>query len=339
MQLITRCPQCETAFSFEASQLSLAQGWVRCGRCAMLFEADKYLFERNAVRLDEQKENKKQKSEGHSNQALLTPSADNLGVANKIDQLHTDLKSLHEALDENSNSYIGDENSDYDSHDLPLGVTLDLSPELEKMKSLSLELQGFSGVQVPLTSTHKEALLNEASESHNSKLDARDKGETRGSAPSKISTKAQVFLATLLILIAVGQILWAKKEVIGAFSAQSHLAVQSLCNAFGTDLDWPIEPGSLKIESSSFKPSSEDHFKVKLRLKNHQDYAVKTPWLELSLLGADESVLVRKVFSTRELELQQAIAPDKDLVISFTLKVDEQIASSVIGYRLDFFYP
>ena len=61
MQLITRCPQCETAFSFEASQLSLAQGWVRCGRCAMLFEADKYLFERNAVRLDEQKENKKQK--------------------------------------------------------------------------------------------------------------------------------------------------------------------------------------------------------------------------------------------------------------------------------------
>ena len=36
---ITHCPQCETAFKVSPQQLELANGWVRCGRCAHVFEA------------------------------------------------------------------------------------------------------------------------------------------------------------------------------------------------------------------------------------------------------------------------------------------------------------
>lgn len=36
---ITHCPQCETAFKVSPQQLELAKGWVRCGRCARVFEA------------------------------------------------------------------------------------------------------------------------------------------------------------------------------------------------------------------------------------------------------------------------------------------------------------
>lgn len=39
---ITHCPQCETAFKVSPQQLELAKGWVRCGRCAHVFEA--YLY-------------------------------------------------------------------------------------------------------------------------------------------------------------------------------------------------------------------------------------------------------------------------------------------------------
>ncbi len=45
MRLITRCPQCETTFRVLPDQLKLAQGWVRCGRCTRVFEADQHLFE------------------------------------------------------------------------------------------------------------------------------------------------------------------------------------------------------------------------------------------------------------------------------------------------------
>lgn len=36
---ITHCPQCETAFKVTPQQLEAAKGWVRCGRCAHVFEA------------------------------------------------------------------------------------------------------------------------------------------------------------------------------------------------------------------------------------------------------------------------------------------------------------
>ncbi len=36
---ITHCPQCATAFKVSPQQLELAKGWVRCGRCAHVFEA------------------------------------------------------------------------------------------------------------------------------------------------------------------------------------------------------------------------------------------------------------------------------------------------------------
>ncbi len=36
---ITHCPQCETAFKVSPQQLEAARGWVRCGRCAHVFEA------------------------------------------------------------------------------------------------------------------------------------------------------------------------------------------------------------------------------------------------------------------------------------------------------------
>lgn len=39
---ITHCPQCETAFKVSPQQLDAAKGWVRCGRCAHVFEAHLY---------------------------------------------------------------------------------------------------------------------------------------------------------------------------------------------------------------------------------------------------------------------------------------------------------
>ncbi len=44
MRLITRCPQCETTFRVIPDQLKLADGWVRCGRCTRVFEADQHLY-------------------------------------------------------------------------------------------------------------------------------------------------------------------------------------------------------------------------------------------------------------------------------------------------------
>lgn len=39
MSLNTRCPACETVFKVVPDQLKVSSGWVRCGRCAEVFDA------------------------------------------------------------------------------------------------------------------------------------------------------------------------------------------------------------------------------------------------------------------------------------------------------------
>ena len=43
MSLITRCPACGTSFRVVPDQLRISQGWVRCGQCAEVFDAEQAL--------------------------------------------------------------------------------------------------------------------------------------------------------------------------------------------------------------------------------------------------------------------------------------------------------
>uniref|UniRef100_UPI001B357A37 zinc-ribbon domain-containing protein n=1 Tax=Azohydromonas sediminis TaxID=2259674 RepID=UPI001B357A37 len=48
MTLAARCPSCRTAFRVVQDQLKVSNGWVRCGRCAAVFNANETLFELEA---------------------------------------------------------------------------------------------------------------------------------------------------------------------------------------------------------------------------------------------------------------------------------------------------
>jgi len=45
MAFVTLCPQCQTGFSVQPEHFSTADGWVRCSRCAHVFQIDQHLFE------------------------------------------------------------------------------------------------------------------------------------------------------------------------------------------------------------------------------------------------------------------------------------------------------
>ena len=47
--LVTRCPQCDTAFRAQQSQLTARGGMVRCGKCAALFDGVAHLVEESAA--------------------------------------------------------------------------------------------------------------------------------------------------------------------------------------------------------------------------------------------------------------------------------------------------
>ena len=45
MSLVTRCTSCGTLFKVVADQLKISQGWVRCGQCATVFDAQAHLVQ------------------------------------------------------------------------------------------------------------------------------------------------------------------------------------------------------------------------------------------------------------------------------------------------------
>jgi predicted Zn finger-like uncharacterized protein len=45
MAFVTLCPQCQAGFSVQPEHFSAADGWVRCGQCAHVFQLDQHLFE------------------------------------------------------------------------------------------------------------------------------------------------------------------------------------------------------------------------------------------------------------------------------------------------------
>lgn len=49
MSSVTHCPVCSTAFKVSPEQLQLANGWVRCGRCGEVFEAQKHFSPAAAI--------------------------------------------------------------------------------------------------------------------------------------------------------------------------------------------------------------------------------------------------------------------------------------------------
>ena len=51
MNLATRCPSCGTVFRVVRDQLKVSEGWVRCGRCAEVFNAAERLFELESAAL------------------------------------------------------------------------------------------------------------------------------------------------------------------------------------------------------------------------------------------------------------------------------------------------
>ena len=45
MSLATRCSECGTVFRVVPDQLKVSDGWVRCGRCSAVFNAQASLFD------------------------------------------------------------------------------------------------------------------------------------------------------------------------------------------------------------------------------------------------------------------------------------------------------
>jgi predicted Zn finger-like uncharacterized protein len=249
---ITHCPECSTAFKVSPEQLSLASGWVRCGRCGAVFEAQQHFSPPMA-----------------SDPTPAPPLANSAPVQDEAAHAH--------------------------------GAVM----RLEASKPAAQAAASAHGVPTPVARTQSLWLIG----------------------------------CGVLVLLFVWQAIVSQRHLLAAEEPGLKPWLEVLCAPVACEVAWPQEPHSIQIENTSFNEDPEGGYALQIRLRNTQHHPVATPYLELSLIDLQDQVVVRRVFSVREMGFPESLAALRDARATLRFDLDAQVSEHVSGFHALIFYP
>lgn len=311
MSLITRCPACGTLFKVVADQLKVSQGWVRCGQCAEVFDAQLHL------------------------QSLAASSALDIPASGFAAGTPTDIRLPNDPTEGSYEKDVvaalqrGDSLKAFVAAD-PLDASA--SAVARREEPLPLPANGRQAEQESADAPTAE--LNDVSFVR----DARRQAYWRKPLVRAVLAMFAVGLLGLLGL----QFAVQQRDALLAFEPRSKPWLQMLCQPFACELGAPRRIEAVVIDGSSFnKADGIGSYRLSFAIKNTSANVVAMPSLEISLTDNQDQAVVRKVVSPSQLGVSNGLLA-ANAEFSNTLIVQVQSgtpATRVSGYRLLAFYP
>jgi predicted Zn finger-like uncharacterized protein len=147
-------------------------------------------------------------------------------------------------------------------------------------------------------------------------------------------------LSTVLTIVLAVQIVVHERDRIATTMPSAQRALEPLCAALGCKILPLRQIESIVIDSSSFAKTRPDVYRLNFTLKNIAQISVATPSVELTLTDIQDQAVLRRVFVTSEFGRQQKMEPGAELTASLAVAVKPGAGSAkVSGYRLLSFYP
>jgi predicted Zn finger-like uncharacterized protein len=334
MSLITQCPACATMFKVVPDQLRVSEGWVRCGQCDEVFDANAQLqasphtpaaepipppiaaaepegYDWGAVT--------GQPTAAHQVTQPQTPPdvAQPLSVA-------APLSVSNEALDAETN--LADPFLEKSPHEL-LAFQGSAPVDLEVDIDLAVDGEPRANAQplvapdaVPSFLADKPRLLH---------------------GKNRISTGALFLGCLTLVLVLSFQVLQHERDRIAATQPALAPLLASACAVAGCEIAAYRLIDAVVIDSSSFAKAGAQTYKLQFTVKNVAHLAVATPALELTLTDTQDRALVRRVVKPEEFGSRKGTLDAGD-EFSATLPIQVRLAKNadkIAGYRLLAFYP
>lgn len=378
MSLITRCPACTTLFKVVPDQLRVSEGWVRCGQCDEVFDANAHL-------------------QGDGRAPLtLTPAP--VVQAPVEQQPDPELEST---------AWRASVPAEETGVDTEPEMPVDPSPELERELAAKLEWPEAPSTNYdtlmdvrPGAAFHPEPALHlempgQESEHQAPEVDAAADGvaikpsweasppptpielpaeaeaaplyvppvsESLPSAPIPLSAHAPTFMrnarkdsswnkpwvrrsmAVLSVLLVAGLGLQAtlhERDRLAASVPDLRPALTAMCEALECQITPFKQIDSVVIDASSFVKVRGDVYRLNLTLKNTAPVDVAAPSVELTLTDTQDQPMIRHVLSAAELGAQQGtLVAGGELTTAVPLSVKTAgSAERISGYRLLAFYP
>lgn len=349
--LVTRCPACSTLFKVVPDQLRISEGWVRCGQCDEVFDAQAHMQPHFVAAPDAPSGNEAATQSADADALANAPSTAHEAAlvraesASSADEEPTlgahageGLVAAHDALPNEPHSMWTD---------APVGV-VELRPESD------IPLFGH---QVPplypdeVAADHDvEVLAPPSSVMGGAEAKADDRLHSQASFLKRSSRKHMgkrqrwIYKLTLpvLALILVLQIVVQQRDRIAATEPALATVLNAVCRPLGCQVEPLRQIESIVIESSSFIKVKADVYRLTFSIKNTALVPLALPFAELALTDLRDQSVLRRVLAPGEYGAYvPTLKPGEDLtmVVPVAVRTAGTTSDKVTGYRLLVFYP
>jgi len=344
MSLLTRCPACTTIFRVVPDQLKISQGWVKCGQCGDIFDANQHL-----VHLEPQSSPEADQTPGPEAQRLVEDEPFLVETGQTVAELPFQESLGAEAkLPSREPSVLPSEAVEQVDGALPaIPEELDSeSPGLPRVASDPDDEQTSEAVQVEpsqaLVVTEAPAKPDDAAPANS---ESRAVSFLRESASPRWVDRlwARLILwsmALVLLLGLWGQWVYRERDALLAAQPQLQPALELFCQVLNCRLSALQRIDALVIDSTDFKQSAPERYRLRLTVKNTAAVSLAAPSIELTLTDLQDQVVVRRVFLAQEFDAQaHLLSAGAEWPVSLALGVHPNAARKVVGYRVRLFYP
>jgi predicted Zn finger-like uncharacterized protein len=301
MSLITQCPACQTMFKVVADQLQVSQGWVRCGQCQNVFDANAYLYTQPMVEEEPAIDHARARHPAHE---IATPPDGFLAEKES---------STFSALDVDLSTQIP--SAEHDAVNETFNVAPPV-PEPIQSATQNLEVKHIALSFLP-------------------------KHPKRVRRVSLWERAGMVLVILLLLGGLIVQFAAHERDLIAAHEPRLKPWLEDFCDAMKCRVRSLRQIDSVMIESSSFTKIRPDIFALNFSLKNTSGVPLAVPTIELSLTDAHDQALVRKVLREKDLNIYaNTLAPGSQSNGSVMLSLaSADMSERIAGYRILAFYP
>lgn len=322
MALVTRCPNCATAFRVTPLHLQAHGGDVRCGHCAHLFNGYATL----ATMQDPEDVDLPPTAGADMRESVhRTPPVNDLPAPAISDQEVSPLAPCHEIQPE-----------------VTAEAVTQGAPNREPPAAAESAPQASDTVKTP----RNYAARDHASQDHASHdYAAADPAEAYAfeAAPSPKTSAAWGFASLLLLVVLAAQAIYFYRAELSVIAPGAKPYLEQYCELLQCTIPLPQNAALLSIESSEMQANTQRAGVVTLTatVRNHAPYSQAFPLFELTLTDPRDQPLARHIFAPDaylggELDPAGAIAPDNEFNVKLQLDSGDLNAA---GYRLYLFYP
>lgn len=360
MTLATRCPNCQTVFKVVQDQLRVSEGWVRCGRCAEVFNAAQNLVDpatgesrrapievRSAFPAPVESE-AAAASDPAASPSAATSGADAAAGAPYDDDIEAELRArLASGAAGGSRPAPLDDGLAADGH---LARTAATETTIERAGTAGVlgepaadpasREQGAGGVAGVAPEPAPEGFVaGERRPTIPGELPSFVRAAQRAERWRRPGVRAALAAGVVLGALLFGaQWLYVYRDQAAARWPELRPLLARACATLGCRVEAVRSIDALTVESSGLvRVEKSDVYRLNVALRNQREFEVALPAIDLALTDTQGRLIARRVLRASELGAAgTTLAAASELAMQATIQV---AAVPVSGYTIELFYP